>query len=159
MLALRDARPEDAALIVAYIRELAAFEKLSHECAAEEGLIRAHLFGPQPRAHAVMAEWDGAPAGFALYFYNFSTFLARPGLYVEDVFVRPDFRKKGIGRALFRHLARRAVAEGCGRLEWWVLNWNEAAIRFYRAIGAVAMDEWTVQRVTGEALMRLAGEA
>lgn len=157
MLALREARPGDAALILAYIRELAEFEKLTHECVADEALIRAHLFGPKPRAHAVMAEWNGAAAGFALYFHTFSTFLARPGLYVEDVFVRPAFREKGIASALFRHLARTAIAEGCGRLEWSVLDWNETAIRFYRSIGAVALDGWTVQRVSGEALARLAG--
>jgi GNAT superfamily N-acetyltransferase len=156
MLTLRLARREDAALIVEYIRELAAFEQLAHECHASEGLIQTWLFGAAPRAHCLLAEWAGSPAGFALYFYNFSTFLARPGIYIEDLFVRPDFRRKGIARSMFRHLAQKALAEGCGRLEWWVLDWNTDAIAFYASIGAVPMDEWTVQRVTGEALVQLA---
>lgn len=159
MLTLRDATADDSELIVEYIRELAAFEQLAHECKADEALIRQWLFGATPRAYCVMAEWDGAPAGFALYFYNFSTFLSQPGIYIEDVFVRPDFRRKGIAKNIFRHLARKALAEGCGRLEWWVLDWNTDAITFYQSIGAVAMDEWTVQRVSGEALQTLAGAA
>ena len=158
MLTLRDAKPEDAELILAYIRELAEFERLSHECVADAALLRRFLFDDR-RAEALMAEWDGVPAGFALYFYNFSTFLGRPGLYLEDLFVRPAFRRKGIARAVFRHLARKAVAEGCGRLEWAVLNWNQNAIALYRAMGAQAMDEWTVQRLTGEALHCLANES
>ncbi len=158
MLTLRDAKPDDAELILAYIRELAEFERLTHECVADAALLRRFLFDDR-RAEALMAEWNGAPAGFALYFYNFSTFLGRPGLYLEDLFVRPAFRRKGIARAVFRHLAAKAVAEGCGRLEWAVLNWNENAIALYRAMGAKAMDEWTVERLTGEALHRLANEA
>jgi GNAT superfamily N-acetyltransferase len=157
MLILRDARPEDAELILAFIRELAEFERLTHECVADAALLRRFLFEDR-RAEALIAEWDGAPAGFALYFYNFSTFLGRPGLYLEDLFVRPAFRRKGIARAVFRHLAAKAVAEGCGRLEWAVLNWNENAIALYRAMGAKAMDEWTVERLTGDALNRLANE-
>jgi GNAT superfamily N-acetyltransferase len=158
MLTLRDARPEDAELILAFIRELAEFERLTQECVADAALLRRFLFDDR-RAEALMAEWDGAPAGFALYFYNFSTFLGRPGLYLEDLFVRPAFRRKGIARAVFRHLAAKAVAEGCGRLEWAVLNWNQNAIALYRAMGAQAMDEWTVQRLTGEALHRLANQS
>jgi GNAT superfamily N-acetyltransferase len=158
MLILRDARPEDAELILAFIRELAEFERLTQECVADAALLRRFLFEDR-RAEALMAEWDGAPAGFALYFYNFSTFLGRPGLYLEDLFVRPAFRRKGIARAVFRHLAMKAVAEGCGRLEWAVLNWNENAIALYRAMGAKAMDEWTVERLTGDALDRLANES
>jgi GNAT superfamily N-acetyltransferase len=154
-LTLRDARPDDAELILAYIRELAEFERLTHECIADPALLRRFLF-EQPRAHAIMAEWNGQPAGFALYFYNFSTFVGRPGLYLEDLFVRPAFRRNGIAKSVFRHLARKAVEEGCGRMEWSVLDWNENAIKFYRALGAQPMDEWTVQRLTGEALTRLA---
>jgi len=114
------------------------------------------LFGPSPKAHALIVEQDGQPAGFAIYFYNFSTFLGRPGIYVEDVFIRPEFRRAGFGRAIFKYLAQKAVAENCGRMEWWVLDWNEPAIRFYAGLGAVPMDEWTVQRLTGDALKNFA---
>ena len=155
MLQIRDARTDDADLLLAYIRELAEFERLTHECVADAVLLRRFLFEDR-RAHAIMAEWDGKPAGFALYFYNFSTFLARPGLYLEDLFVRPAFRRNGIAKAVFHYLAKKAVAEGCGRMEWSVLNWNENAIAFYRSLGAKPMGEWTVQRLTGEALARLA---
>ncbi len=155
-LAIRAAGPEDAGLVLWFIRALAEYEKLLHECVADEELVRRHLFGDTPRAEAVIAELDGEPAGFALYFHNFSTFLAKPGLYVEDVFVKPEHRGRGIGRALFSHLAGIALARGCGRMEWWVLDWNAPAIGFYRAIGARAMEEWTVQRLTGPALEALA---
>jgi GNAT superfamily N-acetyltransferase len=155
MLHLRDAKPDDAELLLTYIRELAEFERLAHECVTDAALLRKSLF-EEKKAHAIMAEWDGTPAGFALYFYNFSTFVGRPGLYLEDLFVRPQFRRNGIAKSVFRYLARKAVAEGCGRVEWSVLNWNENAIAFYRALGAKPMDEWTVQRLTGEALTRLA---
>jgi GNAT superfamily N-acetyltransferase len=157
-LILRDAVPDDAELMLDYIRELAEFERLSHECVADAGMLRRFLFEDK-RAGAMMAEWDGAPAGFALYFYNFSTFLGRPGLYLEDLFVRPAYRRKGVARGLFRALARKAVAEDCGRFEWSVLDWNENAIRFYRELGATPMEEWTVQRLSGEALHLLAVEA
>lgn len=156
-LVLRDAIPSDAELMLDYVRELAEFERLSHECVADADMLRRFLFEDK-RAGAMMAEWDGAPAGFALYFYNFSTFLARPGLYLEDLFVRPAYRRKGVAKGLFRALARKAVAEGCGRFEWSVLDWNENAIRFYRELGATPMEEWTVQRLSGEALHQLAGE-
>ena len=156
MLQLRDAAPADAAQIVTFIRDLAEYEKLAHACFATEALVEKWLFGPTPRAYCLMAEWEGKPAGFALYFYNFSTFLSKPGIYIEDLFVNPEFRRKGIAKRLFAHLAKKAVEEGCGRLEWWVLDWNEDAINFYRSIGAIAMDEWTVQRVEGEALTKLA---
>ena len=155
-LAIRKAEERDAALIFDFIRELAAYERLAHEVDATEADIARALFGPQPRVFADIAEWDGEPAGFALWFYNFSTFRGRHGIYLEDLFVRPDFRSKGLGKALLRHLARRCVAEGLPRLEWWVLDWNEPALRFYRSIEAVPMDEWTVQRVTGAALKALA---
>jgi GNAT superfamily N-acetyltransferase len=157
-LVLREARPEDAELILEYVRELAVFERLRDECVADAGLFRRFLFEDR-RASAVMAEWDGAPAGFALYFYNFSTFKGRPGLYLEDLFVRPAFRRKGIARSLFRWLAKKAVTEECGRFEWSVLDWNENAIAFYRDLGAKPLDEWTVQRLDGETLHRLASES
>lgn len=158
MLTLRNARPDDCDLIVRYIRELAEYERLAHACEATPELMHRWLFGETPRAACVLAEWNGEAAGFALYFYNFSTFLGKPGIYIEDVFVRPSFRRKGIARAIFQHLAAKAVAEGCGRLEWWVLDWNEDALRFYRSLDAVGMNEWTVQRIAGEALQRLARE-
>ncbi len=157
-LSIRPAIASDAALIFRFIRELAEYERLAHEVDATESDIAKALFGPNPRVFADIAEWEGEPAGFALWFYNFSTFRGRHGIYLEDLFVKPELRSKGIGRALLRHLARRCRAEGLARLEWWVLDWNEPALKVYRSIGAVPMDEWTVQRVTGEALQRLAEE-
>lgn len=124
---------------------------------ATEALLAEGLFGPRPAAEVLIADWDAEPAGFALFFHNFSTFLGRPGLYLEDLFVRPSHRGRGIGAALLRELARLAVARGCGRLEWSVLDWNTPAIGFYRALGAEPQDGWTVHRVTGAALERLAG--
>jgi GNAT superfamily N-acetyltransferase len=155
---IRAARPGEADLVLGFIRELAAYERLAHEVTATEAEIEAALFGRHPRAFCDIAERDGEPAGFALWFYNFSTFRGRHGIYLEDLFVRPEHRGQGIGRALLAHLARRCRAEGLARLEWWVLDWNEPALAFYRSLGAVPMDEWTVQRVTGDALARLAGE-
>lgn len=155
-LTIRKAEERDAALILSFIRELAEYECLAHEVDASEGDIAQALFGPQPRVFADIAEWNGEPAGFALWFYNFSTFRGRHGLYLEDLYVRPEYRSKGLGKALLQHLAQRCVVEGLARLEWWVLDWNEPALKFYRSIGAVPMDEWTVQRVTGEALKKLA---
>jgi GNAT superfamily N-acetyltransferase len=137
------------------IRDLAVFERLEHECVAEAAKLRHYLFEDR-KAHALMAEWEGQPAGFGLYFYNFSTFVGQPGLYLEDLFVRPAFRRRGVARAIFRWLAKKAVAEGCGRFEWSVLDWNENAIAFYRSLGATPMEEWTTQRLSGEALHRLA---
>lgn len=159
MLTIRPARPDDAALIHRFILDLAAYEKLAHEVEATVDDLDRALFGPTPRLYADIAEWDGAPVGFAVWFYNFSTFQGRHGIYLEDLYVEPAARGRGIGKALIAHLAKRCVAEGLGRLQWWVLDWNEPAIRFYRAIGAVGQDEWTVQRVSGEALHRLAEEA
>lgn len=156
MLTLREAQSGDSELIVQYIRELAEFEQLSHECQAEPELIQKWLFGETPRAGCVLAEWEGKAAGCALYFYNFSTFLARPGIYIEDLFIRPAFRRRGIARKLFQYLAQKALDEGCGRLEWWVLDWNKDALQFYQSLGAVSMDEWTVQRISGAALKELA---
>ncbi|NBJ11946.1 GNAT family N-acetyltransferase [Microvirga arsenatis] len=158
-LSIRSATAADSALIFRFIRELADYERLAHEVDATEADIAKALFGENPRVFADIAEWQGEPVGFALWFYNFSTFRGRHGIYLEDLFVRPEFRSRGIGRALLRHLARRCLAEGLLRLEWWVLNWNEPALRVYRSIGAVPMDEWTVQRMTGEPLRQLAEEA
>lgn len=155
-LTIRKAEERDASLIFDLIHELAEYERLAHEVDATEADVAKVLFAPQPRVFADIAEWQGRPAGFALWFYNFSTFRGRHGMYLEDLYVRPEFRSKGIGKALLRHLARRCLAEGLPRLEWWVLDWNEPALRFYRSIGAIPMDEWTVQRVTGEALNKLA---
>lgn len=159
MLALREAEAGDAALILGFIRELAAYEKLAHACVANEESLRQWLFSPTPKAYCVIAEWEGKPVAFALYFYNFSTFLGCPGIYLEDLFVRPEYRRKGIARRLFEYLAQKAIREGCGRLEWWVLDWNVDALAFYKGLGAQSMDEWTVQRISGESLRALAGGA
>jgi GNAT superfamily N-acetyltransferase len=154
------AAPSDVPLILSLVRELADFERLSHEVAATERQLHDALFGELPVAHAIVARTrDGASAGFALYFFSFSTFLARPGLYLEDLFVRAEFRNRGLGRLLLAHLAKIAVDRECGRMEWSVLNWNETALRVYRRIGAKPMDEWTVQRLTGQALAALAATA
>jgi len=156
---LRDAGPADVALLLRFIRALAEYERLLDEAVADEAALRASLFGTPPRAHALIAELDGAPVGFAIWFYSFSTFSGRPSLHIEDVFVAPEHRGNGIGRKIFAYLAARALSDGCARMEWSVLDWNEPAIRFYRGLGAQAMDEWTVQRLSGEALAKLAGAA
>ncbi len=155
---LRSATIADVPLILDLIRGLAEYERLPNEVVATEAGLRASLFGPVAAAEVVIAEVDGTAAGFALFFHNYSTFLGRRGLWLEDLFVRPAFRGQGIGRALLRHLAEVAVARGCGRLEWSVLDWNEPAIGFYRSLGAVPMNEWTTFRVTGDALNTLAGQ-
>jgi GNAT superfamily N-acetyltransferase len=149
----------DVPLILEFIRELAHYERLSDAVVATEPLIKDALFGPTPVAHAVIARVGEVPVGFALYFFNFSTFIGRAGLYLEDLFVRSDWRGRGIGRALLAHVAHIAVERGCGRMEWAVLDWNERALRVYRAIGAVPMDGWTVQRLSGEPLVALASQA
>jgi GNAT superfamily N-acetyltransferase len=157
---IRPATPPDVPLVLSLITELAEYEGLAHEVRATEPLIHDALFAPSPCAHAIIArDADGTPAGFALYFFSFSTFVGRPGLYLEDLFVRPEFRNRGLGRRLLAHLARIAVERQCGRMEWSVLDWNEMALRVYRAIGAQAMSEWTVQRLTGQALADLAAQA
>ena len=153
---IRAARPGDEALVLSFIRELAEYEKLQHQVVATEAAVAAALFGAAPRAYCDLAYAGGEPAGFALWFYNFSTFLAKPGIYLEDLFVRPQFRGQGIGKALLANLAKRALAQDCGRLEWWVLDWNTPSIEFYKSLGAQPMEDWTVFRVTGEALARLA---
>lgn len=154
-LTIRPATPQDAPLIVSLVAELAEYEKLAHEALATETDIRRDLFAPQPRVFCEIADWDGAPAGLALWFYTYSTFQGRHGIWLEDLYVRPEARGRGIGKALLVHLARRCVAESLGRLEWWVLDWNEPSIAFYEAHGAVLQDEWTKCRVDGDALARL----
>lgn len=153
-LSIRPATAADASLVMDFIRALAAYEKLAHEVDASVEDMRAALFAPQPRVFCDIASWDGVPAGFALWFYNFSTFRGRHGIYLEDLFVLPALRGKGIGKALLLGLAQRAVREGCARVEWSVLDWNKPAIDFYASLGAVPMDEWTVFRLTGDALAR-----
>lgn len=155
-LEIRPAVPGDTARILAYIFELADYENLSHEVVATEDAIAASLFGDRPAAAVFMAEWDGKPAGFALYHSMYSTFIARTGLYLEDLFVRPDFRGNGIGTALLVRLARLAVDEGHCRLDWSCLTWNEPSLDFYRSIGAREMDDWVRLRLDGEDLKALA---
>jgi len=158
-LTIRPATERDVPVILSLIRELAAYERLSEQCVATEDDIRRALFSSRPVAEAVIGESEGQPVGFALFFHTFSTFLGRAGLYLEDLYVRPAYRGRGFGRRLLAHLARLAVERGCGRLEWAVLDWNELAIKSYRRAGAVAMDDWTIYRLTGKDLERLAGEA
>ena len=155
-LEIRPAQPDDCPLILGLIRELAEYEKLAHEVEATETRLRTTLFADPPAAHCIIAFLDGQPAGFAIYFFNYSTFLARPGLYLEDLFVKPSHRGDGIGKALLLRLAKVANARGCGRMEWSVLDWNEPAIGFYKKLGAVPMSEWTVFRLTGPALAQYA---
>jgi GNAT superfamily N-acetyltransferase len=154
-LSIRPAERQDVPLVADLIRQLAKFEKLEHEVVLTDDLLVAGLFGARPYAEAVIAEEDGQPIGFALFFHTFSTFLARPGIYLEDLFVLPDQRGRGVGRALLGHLAHLALERGCGRLEWAVLNWNQEAIRFYERLGARPNSEWTVYRLAGEALRAL----
>jgi GNAT superfamily N-acetyltransferase len=153
---VREAIPDDVPLILSLIKELAEYERLSHEVVATEDSLKEWLFGERPVAEVLIGEYGEQPAGFALYFHNFSTFLGKPGIYLEDLYVRPRFRRSGIGKSMLAHLARLARERGCGRVEWSVLDWNEPSIRFYESLGAVAMDDWTVHRMTGEALERLA---
>ncbi len=158
-LAIRPATPDDLPLIAELIRALADYEKLAHEVRFDEATLGEKLFGPRPYAEVLIGEIDGAPMGFALFFHNFSTFEGRPGIYLEDLFVRPEARGLGLGKALLAELARIAVERGCARLEWWVLDWNAPSIGFYRSLGARPMDEWTVMRVDGAALEALAAGA
>jgi GNAT superfamily N-acetyltransferase len=152
MLHIRKAEPADAGLICELVRDLAEFEKLQHEAVATPDDFLRDGFGPRPRFEAAIAEWDGAAAGFALWFYTWSTFQGRHGLWLEDLFVRPAFRGRGIGTALLRHCAAVAAAQGCGRFQWQVLDWNTPARRLYEALGAVAKTEWITMRVEGEAI-------
>ncbi len=158
-LKIRFATIDDAPLVLDFIRELAAYEKLADAVTADIDTLRASLFGEKPAAEVVLADWRGEPQGFALFFPNFSTFLGRPGIFLEDLYVRPEMRGKGIGRALLAFLAGLAGERGCGRLEWSVLNWNKPAIGFYKGLGAVPMEDWTVYRVAGAELAELAGKS
>jgi GNAT superfamily N-acetyltransferase len=154
---LRLATAEDVPTILGFVRALAVYEHLEDEVLATEADFQQSLFGTPARAEALLAEVDGKPVGFAVWFYNFSTFRGRHGLFLEDIFVDPAHRGAGIGRAIFRFLAQRAIAQGCARMDWDVLNWNSTAIRFYRSLGAHPLDGWTRQRLTGRALATLAG--
>lgn len=156
---IRDARPGDEATILGFIKELAAYEKLEHEVVGSAADLTQTLFAENPKVHALIAEDADGPFGYALYFFNYSTFLCRHGLYLEDLYVRKDRRGNGAGKALLARLAAIAKAQNCGRMEWWVLDWNTPSIEFYKSLGAEAMDEWTVYRLTGDALSRLADES
>jgi len=159
MLTIRPAAPGDAPLLLSLVRELAEYEKAPQEVTATEADFLRDGFGPRPRFEAVVAEWDGQPAGFALWFYNYSTWQGRHGLYLEDLFVRPALRGKGIGKALLVRLAAIAAAQGCGRYQWQVLDWNTPSIRFYEALGARKLPEWLTMRVSGHDIARLAGQS
>jgi GNAT superfamily N-acetyltransferase len=158
-LTIRRALSGEAGLVLSLVRELAEYEKLLHEVDATEAGIGAALFGSDPRLFCEIAEWGGKPAGFAVWFLNFSTFSGRPGIYLEDLYVRPAQRGNGIGKALLAHLAKQCVANGWSRLQWAVLDWNTPSIEFYKSLGAELMDEWTICRVTGPALTALAVRA
>ncbi|MEP1446677.1 MAG: GNAT family N-acetyltransferase [Paraglaciecola sp.] len=153
---IRAATIEDTSLILGFIKELAEYEKLLNEVVTDEVTLKNSLFGETPYAKVVIGEYQGKPVSFALYFHNFSTFLGRPGIYLEDLYVQPEMRGKGLGKILLGYLASLAIELNCGRLEWWVLDWNKPAIDFYQSLGAQSMDEWTVNRVTGGALDKLA---
>jgi GNAT superfamily N-acetyltransferase len=156
VIEIREATEYDVPLILSFIRELAEYERLSHEAVVTEERLRETLFGGRRYAEVLLAFLGDEPVGFALFFHNYSTFLGRPGIYLEDIYVRPEHRGVGAGRALLSRLAKLAVERDCGRLEWWVLDWNEPSIAFYEKLGAVAMDDWTVYRMTGKALQELA---
>lgn len=158
-LTIRPATRADLSLIAQFIRDLADYERLAHEVRFDEGALGDRLFGSRPYAEVLIGEVDGVAQGFALFFHNFSTFEGKPGIYLEDLFVRPEARGGGLGKALLQRLARLAVERDCARLEWWVLDWNEPAIRFYKTLGAKPMDEWTTFRVDGQALDKLAGDS
>jgi GNAT superfamily N-acetyltransferase len=153
---IRPATPDDVPVIAELIRALAEYERLAHEVVLDEAALHAYLFGERQYAEVILAEDEGEIMGFALFFHNYSTFLGRPGIYLEDLFVRPEHRGAGHGKALLAHLAKLAVERGCGRLEWSVLDWNEPSLAFYRSLGAQPMDEWTTYRLTGDALTSLA---
>lgn len=155
-LRIRRAVPGDEGVVLHFIKELAVYEELLHEVRASEADIALQLFGPSPKATAEIAEWEGKAVGFALWFYNFSTFAGKPGIYLEDLYVDPAQRGLGIGKALLRHLARLAIEQDCGMVQWWVLNWNKPPIAFYKSIGAKPKDEWTVYRLSGDEMKALA---
>lgn len=153
---IRPATPADTPTIVALIRGLADYERLSHLVSLDEDQLRTHLFGSRPFAEVLLAEEANEAVGYALFFHNYSTFLGQPGVYLEDLFVRPEYRGCGHGKELLAAVARLAVERGCGRLEWAVLGWNEPALRFYRSLGAVALNDWALYRLSGEALQNIA---
>jgi GNAT superfamily N-acetyltransferase len=156
-LSIRPATEADLPLILSLIQDLAEYERLRDACVADEASLHRWLFGEEHLAEVIIGEWDGIPVGFALFFRNFSTFLGRPGIYLEDLFVRPEYRGRGVGKALLLRLAHIAVERGYGRVEWSVLDWNQPAIDFYRSLGAMPMEEWTVFRLTGEELQEAGG--
>jgi GNAT superfamily N-acetyltransferase len=156
---LRAATPDDVPTIFALIHALAEYEKLTHEVVGNSAALEQHLFGAHPYAEVVLAESGGQAVGFALFFHNYSTFLTQPGIYLEDLFVLPDYRRQGIGQTILSYLAQLAVERGCGRLDWSVLDWNEPAIAFYQRMGAKVLPDWRMCRLTGEALLDLAGKA
>lgn len=153
---IRQATASDVPLVLSFIKGLGEYEKLSHEVVATEELLRENLFGENPKAEVILGYYKKEPVAFALFFHNFSTFLGKPGLYLEDLFVKPQYRGKGFGKVMLTYLAKLAKERNCGRLEWSVLDWNEPALEFYRSIGSKRMDEWTVQRLDGENLEKLA---
>ncbi len=155
MLKIRRATVDDIHLILEFIRDLAEYERAPEEAVATPEDLRRDGFSGEPRFYVEIAEWDGEPAGFALWFFNYSTWQGKPGLYLEDLFVRPQFRKKGIGKALLAYLAKVAVEKGCGRYQWQVLDWNTPALEFYKSLGAQVMQEWLTLRVTGDSLRKL----
>lgn len=156
-LTITIATERDVPQILHFIKALAEYERLADSVVATEEGLRATLFGPRPYAECVIARWKEEPSGFALFFHNYSTFLGRPGVYLEDLFVNPEFRGKGVGRALLQYLAKVAVDRNCGRLEWSVLDWNTPAVGFYKSLGAEPLEDWSIFRLKGEALSRLAG--
>lgn len=155
-VAYRPAQKGDEGQILNFVRELAEYEKLLHEVKATDSMIDQSLFGPSPKAFAYLAYVDNTPAGFVLCFYNYSTFNGQAGIFIEDLYVQPEYRGKGIGKGFFRVIAERAVTENCGRIEWSVLDWNEPSIAFYKKLGAVPMDEWTVMRLHGDTITEVA---
>jgi len=157
-LSIRQASIEDCPLILQFIKQLADYEKLLHEVVANVTTLEESLFGDRPYAEVVIAEHQDQPVGFALFFHNYSTFLGQPGLYLEDLYIQPEMRGKGFGKTLLAYLANLALERNCGRLEWWVLDWNQSAKDFYQSLGAEPMDDWTVNRVTGDALSKLASQ-
>ena len=156
---IRPACIEDCDIILTFIRELADYEKLLHEVVADISSLENTLFGDKPYAEVIMADFQGEAVGFALFFHNYSTFLGKPGLYLEDLYIRPAMRGRGFGKSLLAYLASLALSRDCGRLEWWVLDWNKPAIDFYQSLGAEPMEDWTVNRITGEALRTLANSS
>ncbi len=158
-LVLRPATPSDVLVLFSLIQALAEYEKLSHAVTGNAEALKEYLFGSRPYAEAILVEYGGQAVGFALFFHNFSTFLTQPGIYLEDLFVMPEYRRQGIGKALLTYLANLAVERGCGRLEWSVLDWNEPAIAFYRGMGAAVLEDWRICRAEGDSLTQLAAKA